>query len=602
VIGALFVTFAAHVNVCSSLANDGRFAERPSEAAHSTTSSASITVGATVLGQTSTYIGATEAGKFYIEDLVDLGINAYRLWTKMGELEWWDDDDAAAGYPCDPDLYYGRPTRDEIKADQASGFANTIPWEWWDTQFNGTVFQWSGNSRADVIQQCTENGIVPVVVLRTVDDQGEPSACDGIWAPKAPLTQADLDEWWEHCFAIAYWLNVRHDYGVTRFEVLNEPDLASQGWNGSQAEYVQLVETAYDAVKFANDIACIETVIHAPVVSNASSSYIAAALDSADAQIAVVDYHTYSDDPTSSISAVRSTIASHNSDGTIEPIWLSEWGTYTSSYDDFDRAMTTAQQLMIFSEQGVEGVTLFGMYDWGGFSGLLDDEFRTRSETYYAYRLMTRGLKGGKDRLQYTASGLSGDVLVTRDASHIAIIVLNGGATIEADLSALNLDRGTVTVYEYSSAHKDAIVATPAMVGGRFTFTAPTSGLVLAQITPTSPTGLTDPTLGAWAAGPFIQIEWETATELDAFSFDLYRSETPGGNYVRLNDEPIGSLAPGTPTGNVYTWTDTAALPQVTYYYTLSLMDSSGAQRTYGPVSATVESFYTYLAIVQKAR
>jgi hypothetical protein len=454
----------------------------PTGAAPRAPTSATIVVHDTVLGPTTTYIGATEAGVFFPDDLADLGINAYRLWTKMGELEWWDDDDARAATPwtC---THLGTPSITEIKADQASGFANTIPWDWWDEQFTGTYYTWSGRSREQVIQDCVANGVTPVLVLRNRDDAGQPDACEGRWAPDAPLDAGDLDEWWEHCFALAYWLNVRHSYGVTHFQVLNEPDLPSQGWHGTQAEYVQLLHTAYDALTFANDLAGLETVVHAPVVSNYDSPYVAYTLDHADAHVAALDYHTYAGDPGPTISAVEATLAAHNPDGVTEPIWVSEWGTYSSSYDTFARAMLTARQLLTFSAHAVQGVTLFGMYDWGSFDGLLDTD-RTRSETYYAYRLMTRALKGGKERLDFTATGLGSDLMVTRDARHLYLVVLDGGTAVQADLSALGLDRGTVSVYEYSAANRDVIVATPAMAGGQFTFTAPVNGIALAEVTP----------------------------------------------------------------------------------------------------------------------
>lgn len=72
--------------------------------------------------------------------------------------------------------------------------------------------------------------------------------------------------------------------------------------------------------------------------------------------------------------------------------------------------MLTANQLLTFSEEEVEGVTVLNMYDWssaaGQDCGLIDLQndgmggiSRVPTETYYAYRLMVRGLNGGKERL-----------------------------------------------------------------------------------------------------------------------------------------------------------------------------------------------------------
>jgi hypothetical protein len=458
-----------------------------------------ITVQNTVLGQTTTYIGATEAGGFYIDDLTDLGINTYRLWTKMGELEWWDDDDAMDEEWDDSE--YGTPITATIKADQPYGFTNTIPWAWWDARFTETqAWRYGTQTRQGIIAALTSNNITPIVVLRTYDDQGNPEQRPTAqWSPRPPVDDDFRNEWWEHCFAVAYWLNVRNSYAVTRFEVLNEPDYSGQGWTGwpnaDEAGYVQLVRDAYDAVKFANDIVGLPTYIHAPVVASYGSNYLSYSLQNADAQIQVVDYHTYANDPTTSINSVQSTISSNNPDGVTEPIWVSEWGALWTTYDTINRALLTAEQLMTFSEEEVEGVTIFNMYDWSTTAGqdygvidLQDDgeggANRVPTETYYAYRLMTRGLKNAKDRLDFTSSGLgsSGRVMVTRDADNLYVIVKNGNGLVTVDISAVPGYSGTATVYEYSAANKDVVVATPTVTNGQFSFTAPTTGLSLARV------------------------------------------------------------------------------------------------------------------------
>jgi hypothetical protein len=462
-----------------------------------------IVVANSVVGKTTTYIGANEALSFYIDDLTDLGVNTYRLWTKMAELEWWDDDDAMDGLWDDSE--YGTPTIVQIKADQASGFANTIPWSWWDARFQ-EIQSWRQGTqvREVIIQELVNNGITPVIVLRTIDDQGNPDYWPGVrWAPKPPVDQDFLNEWWEHCFAIAYWLNVRNNYGITHFEVLNEPDFSGQGWaeyGGTKGQYTPLVSMAWDAVKYANDLSGLPVYIHAPVVANASSLYVSYTLDNVDAAVDVVDYHTYLDDPTGIINTVQATIAAHNLDGVAEPIWITEWGTYQYTYNTVSRAMLTANQLMTFSEEEVEGITIFSMYDWGGitdsntwFSGLIDVNVngvpgKRISETYYAYRLMVRGLVGGKERLEFINSGLAAGtrVIVTRDDQHIYVIILRNSvgqtAAVTVDLSDLGISTGTASIWEYSDTNKDALVDNPVVAGGQFTFVAPANGISLARV------------------------------------------------------------------------------------------------------------------------
>lgn len=474
--------------------------------------SGTITVHNAVLGRTTTYIGATEAGGFWIEDLDDLGINAYRLWTKMAELEWWDDDDAVDGNWDDSE--YGTPITVQIKADAANGFTNTIPWaDWWDERFDEVqAWRYGVQTRRGIITALVDSGITPVVTLRTYDDQGNPEMRPGAqWAPRPPVTEAFRSEWWEHCFAVAYWLNVRNDYGVTHFEVLNEPDYNCQGWCnsscsgfadnfcGTQAEYVQLVLDAHDAISYANSFAGLPVHIHAPVVASYSNPYVAYTLDNADAAVQAVDYHTYAPDVRPSILGISATISSHNPDGVREPVWVSEWGALWDSYNTFDRAMLTANQLLTFSEEEVEGVTIFNMTDWltatgqdYGLVDLQDDSMggvlRIPTESYYAYRLMTRGLVGGKDRLGHTASGLSGDTrtMITRDAQYVYVVALRNSVgttgTVSVDMTAIGSGSGVVIVWEYSATNEDVVVETPMMTNAAFTFTVPADGIALARV------------------------------------------------------------------------------------------------------------------------
>jgi len=455
-----------------------------------------ITVADSVLGRTTSYIGATEAYVFDIDDLLDLGVNTYRMWTKMAELEWWDDDDAVWGDYGETMI--GTPSIQSIRDDAANDFTNTVPWTWWDDQFGGMYYRWADPadpgveySRAEVIDQCISSGITPLLVLRNKDDTNNPP-----WAPDPdPLTEEDLNEWWEHCFAAAYWLNVRNDYEVTRFQVLNEPDRYGQGWlenNGTKEEYVTLMEYAYDAVKYANDFTGTGTVIHGPVVAGFESDYVEYSLSNADSglvdRLHVADYHTYGDDPAESISHIRHDIDTFNPDGVIEPVWVSEWGALWATYDTISRALLTADQLMTFSAMGVQGVTIFNMYDWwtGADHALIrrfPDGTWARTETYYAYRLMIRGLIGAKDIMEHMVAGGPGRVMVTRDPEYVNLVVKNGGGLIAADLSPIFGQANRVgTLYEYSAVHKDAALCSPVLSNGRIRFSTPAEGLTLVRI------------------------------------------------------------------------------------------------------------------------
>lgn len=80
-------------------------------------------------------------------------------------------------------------------------------------------------------------------------------------------------------------------------------------------------------------------------------------------------------------------------------------------------------------------------------------------------------------------------------------------------------------------------------------------------------------------------LDWSTAAEIDNAGFNLYRSESADGNYIRINNSLIA--AKGTSTqGTSYEFIDTSIQNRKTYYYKLEDIDLSGKSTMHGPVSA----------------
>jgi subtilisin family serine protease len=108
----------------------------------------------------------------------------------------------------------------------------------------------------------------------------------------------------------------------------------------------------------------------------------------------------------------------------------------------------------------------------------------------------------------------------------------------------------------------------------------------------------------ALADGPAVQIEWETATELNNLGFNLYRSDTPDGPLSQLNEALIPGQAPGPPGGAVYTWRDEAVLAGATYSYWLELVDTAGTPTLRGPATVTLArptpSHVMYLPLIRQ--
>ena len=104
--------------------------------------------------------------------------------------------------------------------------------------------------------------------------------------------------------------------------------------------------------------------------------------------------------------------------------------------------------------------------------------------------------------------------------------------------------------------------------------------------------------LGALLSGPalaqepvstsepgMVIVEWATESEVNLAGFNIYRSESPDGPYVKLND----TLIPASPdpiAGGSYSYSDATAEPGVTYYYQLEDVELDGKGTMHGPIVA----------------
>jgi len=68
-----------------------------------------------------------------------------------------------------------------------------------------------------------------------------------------------------------------------------------------------------------------------------------------------------------------------------------------------------------------------------------------------------------------------------------------------------------------------------------------------------------------------LQLNWDTASELEISGYNIYRSTAVDGEYTRINADLVGARG-----GGSYTWLDTTVQPGVTYYYQLQIVQSNG--------------------------
>lgn len=442
-----------------------------------------LTVSGTQWGVTSQYLGTNEgSSQFNINDLVDLGINTYRLYGGMSRWE-----------PTDDSSTYGSPSIAQIEADP-----NVINWAFWDNIMTspplGSDYSWSATTgippvnAATIISDLNAHNIKPIVVLRNVDNNNNPAWSE---AHNPPTTAADWNEWWEHVFATVYWFNVRNSYMVDDWEVHNEPNNGGQGWGGTEAQYMTFIQYTADAIHwvYSHYLPGRTPHIYAPVTSNCCAWALSAMQTEGPSVFDSLDFHDYQSNP-SEITTLRADMDANGYAGA--PAWITEMGSYkqnTYNGQSTDNNIIVAWWIKA-SQPGdnyVTGINLFSLYDWGSSytSGAIHGSYPT-AETYtpgyYAMRIAARGLCCNRPTYQVTTTVRNVVSVVTKDSSgHYYLVACNSGspaATVTANLSAL-ITSGTGTQWEFSSTNNDAVVGSPTLSNGQITFTIPANATEL---------------------------------------------------------------------------------------------------------------------------
>jgi len=428
---------------------------------------ANVTITNSLIGQTATSIGAVEAcTRFNIAELLDLGVKNYRVYADLARFEGVDDDGM-----------YGSPTIAQIKANP-----NIIPWAMWDTQFDRTDAYFFepgcaplGTSNKSILTQLKANGIRPILGMRPIDNKGNPA-----WATSMnpPTTQADWNEWWEYVFGLVYTINVRYNLDINDWEVHNEPDNTGQGWGGTLADYIVFTQQTHDAIKYVYDTYLPGKTfrLYAPV-STHNNTWIDTTLQQNDAIVDVIDWHRYGptvDDATS----IHNKIVTYNTDGVLEALHLSEWGTYRGYSGDGTGYGTW---MLTFSQPAskIDYSSIFSMYDWGTCCPGIVSATGTKTPTYYALRLVIRGTQGAKDIYQINTS-LSPAMLAAKDPATGKLYYTITNTAMGAQNASVTLDvsahftTGTATFYQDDGVtFFDAQTGTASLVNGRVSFTVP---------------------------------------------------------------------------------------------------------------------------------
>jgi len=88
-----------------------------------------------------------------------------------------------------------------------------------------------------------------------------------------------------------------------------------------------------------------------------------------------------------------------------------------------------------------------------------------------------------------------------------------------------------------------------------------------------------------------VVVQWSTASEMDSAGFNIYRSETEIGSYIKTNSSLIPAQGSST-QGASYEFIDTKVKNRKTYYYKLEDIDLNGVSTFHGPESAIPRLIY----------
>lgn len=86
-----------------------------------------------------------------------------------------------------------------------------------------------------------------------------------------------------------------------------------------------------------------------------------------------------------------------------------------------------------------------------------------------------------------------------------------------------------------------------------------------------------------------IEIEWETETEFETAGFNIYRSDDPDADFLRINDRLIASESDAA-AGAAYIFVDENVERGKTYYYRLEDVEYSGVTQQHEILSGQTAS------------
>ena len=227
--------------------------------------------------------------------------------------------------------------------------------------------------------------------------------------------------------------------------------------------------------------------IHAPK-SVGGSSWPANALQKIPTYFDSVNVHNYDLDISQYTQRVHEWM-----NGTIHansPLWVGEWGTYKTGYDEVPFSVNLIKNLIRGSQPGnnyIYGSHIFSLYDWGKepiFQGLMGAQGKRRV-SYYAFRMGIRALQGGRETFLTSNTNPNLMAIATKDdSSNVYLLIANSGEEsykFNADFSTL-ISTGTGQMWEFSSKVMDEVVGKLTLKDGNVALTIPANAAILIRL------------------------------------------------------------------------------------------------------------------------
>jgi len=521
------------------------------------------------MGVSTRYMGVTSApNATFAARFIDLGINNNRIFTDVTLFE-----------PVDDDGTYGSPSIAALKTN-----FNSIPWNVWDNVL-------TGNGLKAYFQTMRTNQIKVIFNLRT------PGAG---WMPTILKTAEDDNEWWEHCAAAAYWLNVRNDFQVDDYQFFNEPDQgAGQGFGGgSKEDYVRMIRIAKDAIQFVYTtyLPTRKFETYGPVVSW-PNDWIHDVLSKGGGTLSNLDYHHYASKNqfTDGINSAHGMMNETGYSG--QPLWLTEWGSYDNDLpnvrqnDSKSFSIKMINNIINMCRPGDDHVNGWDYYNFasGTYGDELLDANGSPRTVYYALKMAISALKGALPVYQCTSGNTNLKAILSKDENGTINLLVTDtsstqGFTIQADVSALSpVTGGTVKVYRYDTDNDDIeSIGSVVPNNGIITFTIPKTGAILLKIPGTgsgkdlqAPSAPSNLVLVGSATYQSVSLTWTKAT--DNVKVDYYD--------IYANDKLINSTK-----GDAIAFTINKLIPSTIYTFYIKARDAEGNVSASNSVNTTTQA------------